>query len=674
ITQCANKRCAVVAPTGVAAVNAGGVTIHSFFQLPFCPYLPDIPELITEYQMPDKMKQMRKQKANIIRTLELLIIDEISMVRADLLDAIDYSLRRYRRNHRPFGGVQLLMIGDIHQLPPVVTESEMPYMNQVYPSPFFFHSKALQQIPYITIELQTVYRQQDEHFVSLLNKIRDGIFDEETLKTLNQRVITDTQDKTASRQRNQTIRLTTHNHQADTINSQRLRNLKGKSVQFNAIIEGNFPISNAPTEQTLELKKGAQVMFVKNDSSGNHNYYNGKIGTVERFGHDDDGMSIVVRDEHDDLIFVKPEQWENIKYEIDPNDNQIKQITDGTFTQYPLRLAWAITIHKAQGLTFDHVIVDAASAFAYGQVYVALSRCRSLQGLELTSPITAAGAIGNNDVLLFDRTRPTEESVREVLQGHQTQFCIDLLSELFETGGLHNTLERISRLMHEKLSSTYSVQTLKLDDQYGKLTDLNEVSTKFHRQIVRMISSGEDTTQRIAKGCDYFITQLKSIKEQLHPIFNISIDNQETKKIFADYTTRFRDILELKLHCMTHVQQHGFDINDYQKVKVDYILSDHNEKQDSKKGKTTNESQTYANNRNPQLVRILSQWRRNLSADLELPAYAIMSQKSLLSIADKLPTTEKDLLALPGIGKMKLKQFGSEILQIIQQYIAHQKK
>ena len=267
VVSTVKKRHVVVAPTGVAAVNAGGVTIHSFFQLPFCPYLPDVPALGTEYQMPHQMKQLRKSQADIIRTLDLLSIDEISMVRADLLDAIDATLRRYRRNDRPFGGVQLLMIGDVQQLPPVVTDAERPFMQRVYPSPFFFHSKALQRMPYVTIQLQTIYRQSDPAFVHLLNNIRDNHFDSETLALLNSRV---NKSPDSSSNAAPPILLTTHNHQADSVNIRRMRQLPSPEQHFQALVEGNYPETSAATDVDLCLKKGAQVMFVKNDSSGSH--------------------------------------------------------------------------------------------------------------------------------------------------------------------------------------------------------------------------------------------------------------------------------------------------------------------------------------------------------------------------------------------------------------------
>ena len=337
-----------------------------------------------------------------IRTLELVIIDEISMVRADLLDAVDMSLRRYRHNNRPFGGVQLLLIGDVHQLPPVVTDDEKPYIEKVYPSPYFFNSKALQKTPYVTIELKHIFRQQDDTFISLLNKIRDNCFDKSVIDTLNSRYIPSF--KTPDNEKY--IRLTTHNYQSNNVNQRKLNDLPSKPFELKATVDGTFPETSYPTESVLTLKKGAQVMFVKNDSG--HAYYNGKIANVE--GYDPEHGVAVVDDEGNHIV-VKPERWENIKYEIDEKDNQIKKVVDGTFTQYPLRLAWAITIHKSQGLTFDRVVIDAASAFTYGQVYVALSRCRTLEGIVLVTPLSSNCVFDNEDILRFNSNIPPQEKV-----------------------------------------------------------------------------------------------------------------------------------------------------------------------------------------------------------------------------------------------------------------------
>ena len=375
ITQTTTKRFVVLAPTGVAAINAGGSTIHSFFLLPLCPYLPDVKELVTEYQMPEKKRNLRKERIKIIRTLDLLIIDEISMVRADLLDAVDMTMRRYRRNDKPFGGVQLLMIGDAQQLSPVVRENERQYISQVYQSPYFFHSKALQKLSYVTIELQKVHRQQDNDFLRILNGIRENRPTSDILRALNARV-------KAYEDCDEVIRLTTHNAQADRVNSQKLEALLGDPVTFEAEIEGEFPENSYPADMVLSLKKGAQVMFIRNDSEAG--FYNGKIGKVTDIS---SRGQVEVTDSDGQVIYVEPAEWPNLQYDLDEDSGEIKQNVVGTFKQLPLRIAWAITIHKSQGLTFDRVIIDAGSAFAFGQVYVALSRCRTLEGISLESPI-----------------------------------------------------------------------------------------------------------------------------------------------------------------------------------------------------------------------------------------------------------------------------------------------
>ena len=347
ITRTTSKRFVVLAPTGVAAINAGGSTIHSFFQLPLCPYLPDVKELITEYQTPERYRSLRKERIKILRTLDLLIIDEISMVRADLLDAVDMTLRRYRRNDRPFGGVQLLMIGDAQQLSPVVKDNERQFMSQVYPSPYFFHAKALQKMDYVTIELQKVYRQKDSEFLEILNAVRENRITARTLDALNARVH-------AYDEEEEPIRLTTHNAKADSVNFSKLEQLPGDMMSFEADIDGEFPENSYPADLVLSLKKGAQVMFIRNDSEGD--YYNGKIGKVEEI--DSRGM-VQVSDEEGNLITVTPVEWENIQYVLDDQSGEITPSVLGKFRQFPLRIAWAITIHKSQGLTFDKVIIDA---------------------------------------------------------------------------------------------------------------------------------------------------------------------------------------------------------------------------------------------------------------------------------------------------------------------------
>lgn len=576
IAESVKKRSVVVAPTGVAAVNAAGVTIHSFFQLPLCPYLPDVKELVTEYQMPDKFKQLRKEKIKVIRTLDLLIIDEISMVRADLLDAIDMTLRRYRRNSKPFGGVQLLMIGDVQQLPPVVTDEEKPYMDKVYKSSFFFHSKALQRMHYVTIELTHIFRQQDEHFISLLNNIRDNRFDQATLDALNARY-----DRSFNPPDSEGyIRLTTHNYQADNVNQRKLAALTSPPFELRATVEGNFPPTSFPTDQNLILKVGAQVMFIKNDSSG-HSYYNGKIATVE--GYDsEEGVAVV--DQEGNHIIVNPERWENVKYEVDPEDNQIKQNVDGTFIQYPLRLAWAITVHKSQGLTFDKVIIDAASAFTYGQVYVALSRCRSLEGLVLATPISPNCVFDNMDVLEFNNSFPTEESVQQGLGQFKVGYYIELLGELFDFSMLMRSAERVNEIFHRYLSHQMPVETQKMNQLANNdIVNIASVGEKFRSQINKILMSNGNNIEdaflheRIAKGVAYFSAQLEQALLTAAPLLEIEIGNKMVASDFDEWAAELRDNIQLKQLCMNRVGENGFATEVYNKAKADFLLSKENE-------------------------------------------------------------------------------------------------
>lgn len=668
IVESCPKRHVVVAPTGVAAVNAGGVTIHSFFQLPFCPYLPEVKELVTEYQLPEHQRQLRKSKIEIIRTLELLIIDEISMVRADLLDAIDDTLRRYRRSNRPFGGVQLLMIGDVQQLAPVVTDDERPYMERVYPSPFFFHSKALQRLSYITIQLTTIYRQQDPLFVGLLNNIRDNNFDEATLAALNARVVSPNQSVgKSSAQAQDPILLTTHNYQADRVNKHKLDALTTEAFVLDAVVEGNFPESSAPTEVSLTLKPGAQVMFVKNDGSGGHRYYNGKIGTVEALAESDEGTVVQVIDENGDTIAVGRERWENIKYEIDPKDNQIKQIVDGTFDQYPLKAAWAITIHKAQGLTFDKVQVDAAAAFAYGQVYVALSRCRSLEGLTLLSPISARNSFDSKDIDSFNNTLTPPAEAEERLDEFRTQYYYNTLFELFGFAALQRDVERVERLFADNLRTTYPMHVRTLAEVCQQnLPSMVDVAERFHRQLMSISmqdNAMEVLPERISKATDYFLAQIKAVDAKVRQLLEVPVDNKEVKSRLKELGEAYAATYGLKEALLTKVRKEGFSLQQYQQTKVDFAL------QKPKKSKAA-AAEAFAGVKYPQLAMRLSQWRRAYAEEMGLPVYVILQQKTLLAIADNPPQSSAQLAKVPGIGKTKLKQFGGNILQIVNDFRA----
>lgn len=595
-----SKRFAVVAPTGVAAINAGGVTIHSFFQLPLCPYLPDVKELVTEYQMPERMRSLRKERVKILRTLDLLIIDEISMVRADILDAIDDILKRYRRNDKPFGGVQLLMIGDIQQLPPVVKESERPYMEQVYSSPFFFNSKVLQRLPYVTIQLEKVHRQSDILFLDILNEVRSGMPSEAALQELNKRLnpgFVPPEDE-------RWIRLTTHNAQADSVNEAKMNALETDEATFEAQVEGIFPENAYPAETQLRLRVGAQVMFVRNDTSGEARYYNGKIATVEKVK-----PQLIVKDETGESIVVTTEKWENIRYGLNEESGEIEGIVDGTFEQVPLRPAWAVTIHKSQGLTFDHVIIDAGSAFSFGQVYVALSRCRTLEGIVLTTPITRRCTFTSEEVSAFESSREPADEVRLKLSAMSNEYFTSTLCDAFDLQRLRYLYNRVNRIYQVNLSNLYPDQADRfnkvgagMSDQIGEtesqqsseasgkdnpktfagIRSLSDTAQRFQKQlryIAASIHSGapEDLPllrERVTKACEYFRKELRPLASFAAPLTLVEIDDKEVKKAFKAAAEEFLNELRFRLTLYETVLSEGFSTKACHKLKTDNELTD----------------------------------------------------------------------------------------------------
>jgi len=668
------KRCVVLAPTGVAAINAGGVTIHSFFQLPLCPYLPDVKELVTEYQMPEAHRQLRKEKVKIIKTLDLLIIDEISMVRADLMDSIDAVMRRYRKNDLPFGGVQVLMIGDAHQLPPVVTEQDEPWLKKVYKSPFFFHSKVLQRLSYVTIELETVYRQSDTAFLDILNNIRGGMMDNNTYRLLNSRLDPRfNPDDSFDAQNRRWIRLTTHNRQADTINQEKMNSLKTRLHTFYADIEGNFPENTLPAEKTLQLKEGAQVMFLRNDSREGR-YYNGMIATVSALDYDE---GITVTDENGDEINVPLEKWENIQYEIDKETKEISPIVEGTFTQYPLRAAWAVTIHKSQGLTFDHVIIDAASAFSFGQVYVALSRCRTLDGIVLSSPISQSCLYNNSDVSGFhDEFLPVSEMEKGLQEARETYY-MNTLKDCFTFKELVRLVGWTGGIFNNHLKNTYPEQTEKLENNRRRIRDLEDIAERFRREMERIgCTDREHLNDRVLKAAGYFMPLLAECASEITPVLSVSVDNKDVKKILTEASGELIPELSFRIQTMKKILESGFSIESYLQIRNDVMLSTPSElkKKRQKEAKTVVEkevkskpdiSQIYSSNRHPELIEPLTEWRTEQYISQNIRAYWVLTQRTLLEIADTCPSTKEELLAVNGFGPAKWKQYGEEILALI---------
>ncbi|MBL7929406.1 MAG: AAA family ATPase, partial [Bacteroidia bacterium] len=418
------KNTLVAAPTGVAAINAGGVTLHSLFQLPVTSFIPADdacnPAVFTNRYMLLRHLKLSKEKITLLRELEQLIIDEASMVRSDVLDAVDFVLRAVRKNKHPFGGVQVVMIGDLHQLPPVMKDHEWETLQQFYQSPYFFDSLIWQDANPVYIELMEIFRQRDERFIRLLNNIRNREPDEDDFKLLTQRY------RPHDETENHFILLTTHNYKADQVNLEKLNKTDGKLFSYLAEVKEDFPEHLFPCEKKLTLKQGARVMFMKNDTMEGQ-YYNGLTGTVTHLNE----KEVVVTTDDGKELNVKKYTWENIKYMTNGETGKIHKEPAGTFRQYPLRLAWAVTIHKSQGLTFDKVMVDAGKSFAPGQVYVALSRCRSLEGIVLLSKITSEVLFSDSRVLEFSSYSKNNAALQSRLEDARTQYSVRQLSLIF---------------------------------------------------------------------------------------------------------------------------------------------------------------------------------------------------------------------------------------------------
>lgn len=557
------KRMIVVAPTGVAAINAGGVTIHSFFQLPLSPYVPN--------SVSKNRYDFGKEKRKILRILDILVIDEISMVRSDLLDAIDSVLRRFRDHGKPFGGVQLLMIGDLQQLTPVVTPEDERILAPFYDTPYFFGSHALQLTDYVTIELKKVYRQQDVAFIDILNHIRDGKLLPQDLTTLNDRYIPDFSPKPEDGY----IRLTTHNNIADSHNRKELDKLSTQSFTYDAEIQGTFPEYSYPAPQTLELKVGAQVMFLKNDPSPDHRYYNGRIGRIVYL--DDDTIRVLCSGDNDP-IEVEPQEWENAKYVLNEKTKEIETDIQGVFRQFPLRLAWAITIHKSQGLTFERAIIDAQLSFASGQVYVALSRCKSLSGLVLSSPIMQRNVICDPRVASYisNQESITARSV-SVLPQLKEEYYRFLLIELFDFADIAHCEEALCRVMIEFFSKNSPLLVTAHKEAMADMgTKVVDVAGKWTAVISRMAHDSlltEDFQERIRRSADYFVDSMSAV---LDPILSktkgVKVTNKEAARRLETTFVELRQCYLAKKFLLRDIADDGFSVTAYLNSKQMAVL------------------------------------------------------------------------------------------------------
>lgn len=672
------KRMIVLAPTGVAAINAGGVTIHSFFQLAPGLYLPG--QNITGREQNSKYS-FSKHKINILRSLDLLVIDEVSMVRCDLLDAVDEVLRRYQNRHLPFGGVQLLLIGDLQQLAPVTSEDEWQLMRQHgYTTPYFFGSQALMKTDYTTIELTHVYRQADPTFVDMLNQVRDNKIDVNTLKVLNNRY----QPNFEPKDEEGYITLTTHNVQAQNINQQKLKKLPALPMIYTAEVEGDFPELSYPTDAQLELKIGAQVMFCKNDPA--HQYYNGKIGQVVKC----DKERVWVRCTPDSLdsddpeiekvLEVTPQEWTNAKYKTNEKTGEITEEIVGKFTQIPLKTAWAITIHKSQGLTFERAIINAGRAFSPGQVYVALSRCRTLEGMVLSTPIPPGVITVDPQVLQYNKFIQDRQPTADDLKKDRRAFIEDILCKVFDFEQLQMRLNYVVRLFDEHLYKQYPIKVSSakgIRDEVEK--DLTQVGRTFQQQIHALSQQTESYDQnlqlqdRVRRATLYYFNKTTELLQDFIDDGLPEIDNKANREQLEREFALLKDDYELKVQFFTRFSSHGFSLNGYWDAKAIATMSpEEKKKEEKKKASKTKKDKVekvhVSENddiKNQKLFNALREWRNEKAIMLKVPAYTIMHNATIIALANNKPQNLKELLSMPGIGKKILGAFGAELLEII---------
>ncbi len=657
------KRMIITAPTGVAAINAGGVTLHSFFQLPFGPFVPG-----SDTYEHNRHRQFRfsKEKKRIIQSLDLLVIDEISMVRADLLDAVDAVLRRHRRNNRPFGGVQLLVIGDLHQLSPVARQDDWDILQQYYESVYFFSSKALGNTELLTIELKHIYRQSDPDFIKLLNMVRDNRLDEASIAAFNKRYIKDFEPDEDQGY----ITLTTHNRSAESINRTRLQALTKKEHRFQAEISGDFSDHIYPTMATLTLKEGAQVMFVRNDPSAEKLYYNGKIGRISRIS----GKTVNVicpGDKHE--IMVEPVEWQNIKYTVNKENKEIEEEIIGTFRQYPLKLAWAITIHKSQGLTFEKAVIDAKAAFTHGQIYVALSRCKTIEGMVLSSPISYKGIKTDAAIMSFEKSVQQNPTSASRLQSAKTSYQQELLLDCFDFSRLRNHLNYLARLLpgNARVVQVSGVEDIRrLEQKAAK--DIFIVSENFKRQLRTIFANGglpeSDPVilERISKASGWFQKKFTEIFEELVQKLHIETDNTELRKKIGNALSNLKKEIAVKVAGVKCCEK-GFSPSNFLRAVSAAEIDFSPEKEKKRPPPEYTESDIV----HPELFQTLKDWRSRKAGEEDVAHFQILHQRVLIRIVVCLPDNAADLKKINGVGKKTMEKYGDELVELV---LAYRKK
>jgi len=647
------KRMIIVAPTGVAAINAKGTTIHSFFQMPFGPILPDSINNNTAAQ-----RKFNRKKIDIIKSLDLVIIDEISMVRADVLDGIDQVLRRYKDRNKVFGGAQIVMIGDLQQLSPVIKPNEWGLLRAHYETIYFFSSQAFKMSNVVSIELKHIYRQDNQEFITILNEVRNDKLSLNSEKILNQRYNPEFTPKKTDGY----ITLTTHNNRADSINEIELKKLKGKRYTYKAEISGIFKEHAYPTTDSLVLTKGAQVMFIKNDSSPDKQYFNGKIGRITYI----DAKEVIVKCAGDDFeITTTKETWENINYTINEETKEITEEILGSFSQIPLRLAWAITIHKSQGLTFDKAIIDAEASFAHGQTYVALSRCKTLEGIVLKTPIKSKSIITDGTVVTFTENVAENAPDKSVLNESKRAYQLNLIAEIFDFYPFLHPLKRLTDIYYTNKSSFKGniIEPLEAIKDKG-IVPLMKVSNGFKHELTKLsedaesLENNEKLQERFTKAIAYFLKEFTNEISVVLDTLTFFTDNQTVKKDFEKQLAILESLITVKKYCFSALKK-GFIAEKYLEIRAKAVL---------KPAVKKNRNEQSEISKHPVLIKRLKLIRNVLSNTEDVPPFQIFTQESLFEMANKLPTTSQELKAIKGMGKTRIQKYGSAILKVILKY------
>ena len=652
IKESTRKQAVVVAPTGVAAINAGGTTIHSFFQIPPAPYVPSMSENANFFAK-QKVSAVRRK---LFRQLELLIIDEISMVRADLLDLIDLILRHYRyRPKEPFGGVQVIFIGDMYQLAPVCTAEDWEMLRHFYRSPYFFHSRVLEARQPVYIELDHIFRQTNRLFIDLLNEVRNGHLSPMSVSLLEKRYNPNFSREEAEGY----ITLTTHNANADRINHEALDRLGGKVSEYEAEVKGDFPEKSYPADSLLQLKRGAKVMFIANDKENPRRYFNGKIGTVT----DMDEESVTVEcDEGGEPITVGRETWNNVQYRLDRETNAIEETVLGTYSQIPLRLAWAITIHKSQGLTFDRVIIDAGAAFASGQVYVALSRCRTLDGIVFTTPINPDSLSVSSHIIDYSSSRLPVGELEKIAEAMKRQYNLQILIRLF---GMDDMMESVRDFTDAfmRLSSDFTGGAEEyLEKLRGCAMDIYTVAQKFIIQLDTLAQSRSPRLgERIAAASAYFTERLG----EMLSLFASSPLMTDSRAEADEYTEQLKALHETVAQREWIIDgiKEDYSVSNYFAVKASFRTPDF-----TVKAYSGDNVRTLIRTEHPALYKLLAAKRNEICEERSLPVYMVASTKMLAEMADALPVTAEELMKIKGFGRVKAKSYGQDFIDIIKGY------